>query len=158
MARKLTDAEFVQRTRENNRRRSERQRQRLTIAGKSALTVWIPDPVRKALTAAAAERSATIADTAAQWLMTAATLNTLPTDTREKVTPPPVDSLPLFNTTLASDSASEPPRGPADARLARILALKREQPELSNYAIAGQVGCSEPTVRRALKKPTQEAV
>lgn len=68
----------------------------------------------------------------------------------------PVDSFPLFDTTRdirpgGAESA------PADDRQVRILALKREQPKLSNYAIAAQIGCSEPTVRRALKKQTQEA-
>lgn len=96
MARKLTDAEFVQRTRENNRRRSERQRQRLTIAGKSALTVWIPDTVRKALTTKAANDGATIADTAAE-LLQAALFPSLP--------PPPVDTLPLFEPAAADGEA-----------------------------------------------------
>lgn len=54
----------------------------------------------------------------------------------------------LLSAALAS---SAPAPAPVD-RLERILALKREQPELSNYAIAAQVGCSEPTVRRALKR------
>ena len=54
----------------------------------------------------------------------------------------------LLSAALAS---SAPAPAPVD-RDSRILALKHEQPELSNYAIAEQVGCSEPTVRRALKR------
>ena len=55
-----------------DRRHGERHRQRLTIAGKSALTVWIDAGLKAALTSAAAANGATMADTAAQWLMTAA--------------------------------------------------------------------------------------
>ena len=54
----------------------------------------------------------------------------------------------LLSAALAS---SAPAPAPVD-RDSRILALKHEQPELSNYAIAAQVGCSEPTVRRTLKR------
>lgn len=88
MARKLTDSEFIERTRAGNRRRAERQRQRLEQSGKSALTVWIPDTIRTALTSAAAERGATIADTAAQWLMTAAALDTYHHESATPSTPP----------------------------------------------------------------------
>ena len=58
----------------------------------------------------------------------------------------------LLSAALAS---SAPAPAPVD-RDSRILALKHEQPELSNYAIAAQVGCSEPTVRRALKRLNEE--
>lgn len=78
MAKKLSDAEFVERTRAANRRRTERYQQRLAASGKSALTVWIPDTLKTALQTAAADSGSTIADTAAQWLMTAA-LNTTTT-------------------------------------------------------------------------------
>ena len=148
MAKRLSDSEFAERTRAANRRRTERHHQRLIMAGKSALTVWLPATVRTALTTKAANDGATIADTAAALLSAA-----LSPSIQASVTSPPVDSLPLFN--VAKDSVQ---RGPADERLARILALKREQPHLSNYAIAAQIGCSEPTVRRVLKKQTQEAV
>jgi|APTNR8051073442_1049403.scaffolds.fasta_scaffold06949_6 hypothetical protein len=109
MARKLTDAEFVQRTRENNRRRSERQRQRLVQAGRSSLTVWIPDPVRAALTAKAANDGATIADTAAALLSAALAPTPTPTPAR----PATVDTLPLFDTADSGDGE----RDPVDDRL-----------------------------------------
>ena len=112
---KLSDAEFTERTRASNRRRAERQRQRLVQSGKSAFTVWIPDRLRQALVARAANDGATIYDTVTALL--AAALNQ-----------------------------------PADDRLARILALKQEHPDLSNYAIAAKIGCSESTVRRLLKQ------
>lgn len=76
MAKKLSDAEFVERTRNMNRRRSERQRQRLSAAGKTALTVWIPDTLKTALQTAAADSGSTMADTAAQWLMKSANQTT----------------------------------------------------------------------------------
>jgi hypothetical protein len=40
--RKLSNDELATRTREANRRRGERARERLTIAGRAALTVWLP--------------------------------------------------------------------------------------------------------------------
>lgn len=135
MAKRLSDSEFAERARAANRRRTARYQQRLVSAGKSALTVWIPDTVRKALTEKAANDGATIADTAAE-LLSAALCPSIP----EPALSPPVDSLPPFDAPVDRDS--------------QIRALKRQG--LSNYAIADQVGCSEPTVRRALKK--QEAV
>ena len=43
---RLSNDELATRTREANRRRGERHRERLTIAGKAALTVWIPVKLR----------------------------------------------------------------------------------------------------------------
>ena len=126
MAKKLSDAEFVERTRENNRRRSERQRQRLEQAGRKALTVWIPAPVITALTTAANEQGATIADTAAQWLMTAAALDT---------TTPTTTPTPTLNQA---------------ERNRRIRELHRQG--IANREIGRQIGISEATVRRALKE------
>lgn len=148
MARKLTDSEFAERTRAANRRRTARYQQRLAAAGKTALTVWIDTGLKAALATTAAANGATIADTATALLTAAlaparsATLN--PQE--------PVDNLPLFD----APGDGEAQRGPAVDRDSRIRALKREQPELSNYAIAAQVGCSEATARRALK-PLKEA-
>jgi len=44
--RKLSNDELATRTREANRRRGERHRERLTIAGRAALTVWVPVGLR----------------------------------------------------------------------------------------------------------------
>lgn len=45
--RKLSNDELATRTREANRRRGERARERLTIAGRAALTVWLPVGLRR---------------------------------------------------------------------------------------------------------------
>ncbi len=45
--RKLSNDELATRTREANRRRGERHRERLTIAGRAALTVWLPVGLRR---------------------------------------------------------------------------------------------------------------
>ena len=45
--RKLSNDELATRTREANRRRGERHRERLTIAGHAALTVWLPVGLRR---------------------------------------------------------------------------------------------------------------
>lgn len=141
MARKLTDSEFAERARAANRRRTARYQQRLAAAGKTALTVWIDAGLKSALTSAATANGATIADTAAQWLLSAA----LSEPDRPPATPVcSVDNLPLFDA----------PATPVD-RDSRILALKREQPGLSNYAIAAQVGCSEATARRVINRAKQ---
>ena len=150
MARKLTDSEFAERTRAANRRRTARYQQRLAAAGKTALTVWIDTGLKAALATAAAANGATIADTATALLSAALSEPARPaTQTPQE----PVDTLPLFD----APGDGEAQRGPAVDRNSRIRALKREQPELSNYAIADQIGCSEPTVRRALKRLNEEA-
>ena len=58
--RKLSDSELVARTRDANRRRSERARERLTIAGRAALTVWLPVGLRRDFVAEAAGQGVTI--------------------------------------------------------------------------------------------------
>ena len=62
--RKLTDSELATRTREANRRRSERQRQRLTIAGHAALTVWLPVGLRQEFVTEASGSGMTISELA----------------------------------------------------------------------------------------------
>lgn len=52
--RKLSNDELATRTREANRRRGERARERLTIAGRAALTVWLPVGLRRDFVAEAA--------------------------------------------------------------------------------------------------------
>lgn len=146
MARKLSDAEFVERTRAANRRRTERHQQRLIASGKSALTVWIPDTVRQSLTAAATANGATIADTATQWLMTAATLATAPT----LPVPEPVATLPLFQSetqsqiTLTSDTEKHVDRDQ------QILALHRQG--LKNTEIGRQFGLGESAIRKIVQR------
>ena len=98
------------------------------------LLTWIPASLRERVDRAARASGLTISPMVERLI--AAGLN---------ATPPPVNSLPLFAAPAPVDRDS------------RILALKREQPELSNYAIAARVGCSEPTVRRSLKRLPVEA-
>lgn len=66
--RKLTDSELATRTREANRRRSERKRERLTIAGHAALTVWLPVGLRRDFVAAAAGQGVTINELATKFI------------------------------------------------------------------------------------------
>ncbi len=150
MARKLTDSEFAERTRAANRRRTARYQQRLAAAGKTALTVWIDTGLKAALATTAAANGATIADTATALL--SAALSEPPARPETQTPQEPVNTLPLFD---APPAPVEDAPAPVD-RDSRILALKREQPELSNYAIAAQVGCSEATARRVINRAKQE--
>lgn len=159
MARKLSDAEFTERTRAANRRRTERYQQRLVASGKTALTVWIPDTLKTALQTAALSSGSTIADTAALWLTAAAGLSSqpamttprasndamadlfapgevIPTDTREKIGDGNISSL-----VSVADK---------DDRDQQILELHRQG--LSNVKIGERLGCNEASVRRALKR------
>lgn len=137
---KLDDAEYARRARERNNRVNAAHRQRLLEAGKAQTNVWLPATLRAQLDATAALRNQNLSEVITALL--SAALN--------PATTPPVDTLPLFDAPAGVDPVG-------DDRRARILALKRKQPELSNYAIAEQVGCSEPTVRRALKAIRLEA-
>ena len=62
--RKLSNDELATRTREANRRRGERARERLTIAGRAALTVWLPVGLRKEFSNAALSAGLTISELA----------------------------------------------------------------------------------------------
>ena len=64
--RKLTNDELANRTREANRRRSERARERLTLAGHAALTVWLPVGLRSRFVNEAAGSGMTINELAVQ--------------------------------------------------------------------------------------------
>lgn len=55
MAQRLTNDELAERVRASNRRRGERHRQRLTVAGRAALTVWVPVELRSRFVDRAAE-------------------------------------------------------------------------------------------------------
>ena len=149
MAAKLSNDELATRVRQRVQRNCTKYRQRLAQSGKVQTLVWLPGNIRQQLDAMTNQQQSLSAVTTA--LLSAALAPAAPAPSLSPSLP--VDSLPLFDT----PAQGEPQRGPADERLARIRALKREQPELSNYAIAAEVGCSEPTVRRALKKSTQEA-
>lgn len=144
MGRKLSDAEFIERTRLNNRRRSERQRERQAALGKSALTVWISVATKAALTASAEQAGVTVADMAEQWLSSNANQEPgeIPTH-KEKPDP---------------DLFSEPEPAPLltkEERDRQILELHRQG--VSNPEIGKRFGTTESSVRRALKR-IQQAV
>lgn len=65
---RLSNDELANRTREANRRRGERHRQRLTIAGRAALTVWIPTTLRLRLVNEAAAAGVNINELAERFI------------------------------------------------------------------------------------------
>ena len=121
MARKLSDAEFTERTRAANRRRTERYQQRLAAAGKSALTVWIDAGLKAALTTTAAERGTTIADTA-EALLSAALTPTIPDP--EPTTTPTTTPTPTLNQAERNQTILDLHRqGVAGREIARRLGI-----------------------------------
>ena len=64
--RKLSNDELATRTRDANRRRGERARERLTLAGRAALTVWLPVTLRRNFVNEAAGSGMTINELATQ--------------------------------------------------------------------------------------------
>lgn len=66
--RKLSNDELATRVRESNRRRGQRQRERLTIAGRSPLTVWVPTGLRTRFTNEAAALGVSINELAERYL------------------------------------------------------------------------------------------
>ncbi len=63
---RLSNDELATRTREANRRRGERHRERLTIAGRAALTVWVPVGLRSRFVNEAAASGVNINELATQ--------------------------------------------------------------------------------------------
>ena len=61
MAAKLSDAEFIARTRAANRKRSERTREKRYGAGRVSLTVWVQQDTKARLLALAAAESTPVA-------------------------------------------------------------------------------------------------
>ena len=132
---RLDDAELGRRQRERNLRANRQRRERLTAAGFCQWNLWIASDVRQRAEQWAAQRNQSPSE-----FITALLTSGL------NATTPPVNSLPLFDAPV-----EDAPTAPVD-RDSRILALKHEQPDLSNYAIAAKIGCSESTVRRLLKQ------
>ena len=150
MAAKLSDREFAERVRASNRRRTDRRRERLKLAGYQQLLVWLPTALRSEIDRMAAEQGATVSDTATV-IIRAGIAAMEPQPVAD--TPAP-ESLPLFEPTpTESERTVKRPRpSPVDAKARdeRILAL--HQQGRSGHAIARQVGCSEKTVRTVLKR------
>lgn len=144
MAAKLSNDELATRVRQRVQRNCSKYRERLAQSGKVQTLVWLPGNIRQQLDAMTNQQQSLSAVTTA--LLTAALsepARPAPLNPQE-----PVDTLPLFDAP-AVEAAT------AVDRDSRILALKREQPELSNYAIAAQIGCSEATARRVINRAKQ---
>ncbi len=139
MGKRIADSERIERVREYARQSSARRRVKLTIAGKMQLLCWIPSELRAQLDATAAQRNQNLSAVTTA-LLSAALSPSLPAPASSLS----VDTLPLF------DPA---PVGLAIGNRLQTCTAKG----YPNYAIADQVGCSEPTVRRALKRLNQEA-
>lgn len=137
MARKLTDEELGQRTRTMQRLRSERQRERMLSAGKTALTVWIDAGIKEALNQTAMDRGATIGETASDLLARALT-----TTNQTTPEPEPADNTASSNATSNATSNAERDR--------EILELHRQG--VSNPEIGRRFNTSESSIRRVLKR------
>ncbi len=137
---RLDDAEFGRRQRERNLRANRQRRERLMAAGYTQWNLWIAGETRALAEQLAAQRKQSPSEFIAALVLSAAPARALS------------EPLPLFD---APATPVEDAPALVD-RDSRILALKREQPELSNYAIAAQVGCSEATARRVVNRAKQE--
>lgn len=84
---RLSNDELATRTREANRRRGERHRERLTIAGKAALTVWIPVKLRSRFVNEAAGLGVNINELAERLIEKGLSKSTIIADTPDPETP-----------------------------------------------------------------------
>ena len=140
---KISDTERAERVREWARQSSARRRVKLMMDGKTQLLCWIPDSLRRQLDALATMAGVSLSETVEQVLQEGLTYRRASSapDPTSSVDPEPFTT-PVTRTSLTVEEQA--------ARDQQILELKRQG--LSGYAIAGQVGVSEPTVRRILKR------
>ena len=75
---RISDSELAANVRQRNRQASERRRQRLAIAGKVQLLMWLPDTLRRELDSVAAARREPVSETAAAAIL--AGLKQIPTN------------------------------------------------------------------------------
>jgi DNA-binding NarL/FixJ family response regulator len=136
MAAKLSDAEFIARTRAANRKRSERTREKRYGAGRVSLTVWVQQDTKARLLALAAAESTPVA-VVTDRLLTAALFETELSTGQES----PAESH------LHPVDKSDP-----DARNRRILELHRQG--VSTREIARLTGVSKTTTARIVKNAT----
>lgn len=146
MAAKLSDTELARRVRERSQQRSIRYRERLSRSGRVQTLIWLPNTLRRQLDALTKERDESLSLVTTE-LLSAALSQTTPPARPALAEPEP---LPLF----AESTGPSVDARPSD-RDTRILELKGLG--LSNPKIGLQVGCSEGSVRRALKRLNQEA-
>ena len=106
--RRLTDSELATRVRASNVRRAERRRERLATAGYVQTVVWLSQVTRSALDTTAAERHATISETAER-LLTAGLNATAPVSPAPLPTPAPAPSPLPVETMLERFGEPAPP-------------------------------------------------
>ncbi len=147
---KLDDVEYARRARERNARLNAVHRKRLLDSGKSQTNVWLSADLRQRLDADATAADVSLSVVVERLLMDgysardSALAN--PAIAKSESSNPSPASASVF-TALASEAR--------DARMARCVELKAQG--LSGYDIAKAVGCSEPTVRRALKRESAKS-
>lgn len=174
---KLDDVEYARRARERNNRVNAAHRQRLLNAGKAQTNVWLSADLRARLEAEACADGVSLSVAAEALLMDGlAYRSALATPQTQTQTPTPTvatatlaDTVDMFgepaNTTSKSYLEPEPanwtsmsnstPRpkltqAERDERDQQILELHRQLG--NNHEVGRQLGCSEATVRRALKQ------
>ena len=143
MSAKLSDAEFIARTRAANRKRSERTREKRYGTGRVSLTVWVQADTKARLLALAAAESTPVAEVADR-LLTAALNPAEKLSTGGKLA---VESYPQIVDKPADKSDTE-----TKERNRRILELHRQG--VSTREIARLTGVSKTTTARIVKNAT----
>lgn len=137
MAARIDDLERVRRIREYNRQASARRRVKLAMDGRAQLLCWIPEAVRQRLDRVAAAQSQPLNDIVSELLLAALDRLVDRRDAADSVeSPTACDSQPVEAIPVDRDQ--------------RILGLKNQG--LNNSEIGRQLGCSESSVRRALRR------
>ena len=129
---RISDKERAEKVRQWARQASARRRERLTADGKEQLLCWIPGAIRQQLDSLANENNQSVSDTVCNLLSLALT------------TPPDLGRHPMLD---------HPPAPPTE-RDQRILELHGQG--INNVKIGELLGCSEGSVRRALKRVQKE--
>mgnify|MGYP003586830730 CR=1 FL=1 len=145
MAQRLTNDELAERVRASNRRRGERHRQRLTVAGRAALTVWVPVELRSRFVDRAAELLININELAER-LLSAALANP------PVLEPPPAAAPPTFDLIPPSVDSSPDRDATIVALHSTGLSLAQISGKLATMGILSANGCpvSVSTINRVL--------
>lgn len=134
--RRLTDSELANKVRAGNVRRAERRRERLATAGYVQTVVWLSQVTRSALDTTAAERNATISETAERLLSAGLTATTAPVSPAPSPSPPPVETMlerfgePAPPATLTVDATPAPKPTAGDLTLELF---ERPEPATRKY-------------------------
>ena len=152
---KLSDAELANRVRARTKRASAKYRERKTLSGRTQTLVWLPDTIRAQLDTLVEERNESLSAVTTALLSSA--LATPITTPKTTTTPAIADTVDMFSP--IGESKSRPGAEPArhvltqderDERDRAIVELHRQLG--NNHEVGRQLGCSEATVRRALKQ------